>query len=223
MIQQSVNFLNVLPKSTNRIPPWLMALAVLVTLIILATASLFTYLSYARVKASLRLEEQAFNNVNTQYNNLLHKYPLLAQETPLINEVHKLEQQYNSKLLEFNALKHLVVRPGFSGYMLNLAQIVPNTLWLNRLQINHSLAQVILNGYAMRPDSVSELMRRLVTTPSFSNVLFSSFFVRAVKNHSYVRFSISSHEINLEEVQEEERKEAEAEAQAAKKAKELQK
>jgi hypothetical protein len=195
MMPQSVNFLKVLPKSINRIPLWLMAVMIVVPLLCLLFLFISAYISYTRVYANLNQQEERLKSAQITYNNLIHKYPLLVTNTPLLNQVSDLELEYNAKFEKFHSLKHLIVRPGFSKYLLNLGQVTPNTIWLDGIHINHNASLVTLKGYAIHPDSISELMSNLSTTVAFREVIFNSFLVKSIKDHAYARFSISTSEV----------------------------
>jgi hypothetical protein len=193
---QSVDFLKLLPKSTNRVPLLFMVIGMTLTLVILLIISIVTYINYHTHYSELTNTQRQLEKTQLQYNEVVKKYPLLANDTPLLERVNHLSQQYHTKLAQFEKLTHLLIRPGFSRYMLSLAQVTPNTLWLDEIQIDHSTSNIMLSGYATRPDSVSYMMSHLSTTEAFNNIVFHSFFVRAIKNHSYVSFSVATNTIN---------------------------
>ncbi|AUH71958.2 PilN domain-containing protein [Legionella sainthelensi] len=198
-MSQSINFLKDIPKSTSRLPASLIGLAVLIILAILVILSVILELVNFQVYKSLKMAQKNLIFAKQDYNKLAKDYPLLVSDIPFVTRVKNLEKTLQSKKIEFNSLEHLIVRRGFSKYMYDLAQITPNTLWLNQIQINHDSNSITLNGYAIRPDSVSELMRRLLTTSSFKNILFDLFFVKTIKDHPYLKFSIATNDLGPQE------------------------
>lgn len=196
---QSINFLKALPKSTQRLSASMMGLIVLIILVILVIISVILGLINFQTYKSLKMAQKNLMFAQQDYHKLAKAYPLLVSDIPFVNRVKELEGKLQAKKAELNSLEHLIVRRGFSEYMFDLAQTTPNTLWLNQIQINHDSASITLNGYAIRADSVSELMSRLLTTNSFKNVIFNLFFVKTIKNHPYVKFSIATNDLGPQE------------------------
>ncbi|KTD05591.1 PilN domain-containing protein [Fluoribacter gormanii] len=198
-MSQSINFLKGLPKSTSRLPASLMGLIVLITLVFLVIISVVLELVNFQAYKSLRMAQKNLLYAQEDYKRLTKDYPLLVSDIPFVIRVKNLEKKLQAKKVELNSLEHLVVRRGFSEYMFDLAQTTSNTLWLNQIQINHDSNSITLNGYAIRPDSVSELMSQLLTTNSFKNVIFNLFFVKTIKNHPYLKFSIATNALGPQE------------------------
>ncbi|QMT61227.1 PilN domain-containing protein [Legionella sp. PC997] len=198
-MSQSINFLKGLPKSTSRLPAALMGLIVLITLVILAIISMVLELNNFQTYKTLRMTQGNLMQAQEDFNKLAKSYPLLVSDIPFVKRVKILEKKMQAKKIELDSLQHLVMRRGFSEYLFDLAQTTSNTLWLNQIQINHDTNSITLNGYAIRPDSVSELMSQLLTTNSFKNVIFNLFFVKTIKNHPYLKFSIATHALGPQE------------------------
>ncbi|WP_454782892.1 PilN domain-containing protein [Legionella sp. WA2022007384] len=198
-MSQSINFLKGLPKSTSRLTASLMGWIVLITLVTLAIISIVLALINFQTYKSFRRTQKSLMHAQAEYNKLAKTYPLLVSDIPFVARVKTLEKKLQAKKIELNSLEHLVVRRGFSEYMFDLAQTTSNTLWLNQIQIDHDANSITLNGYAIRPDSVSELMSQLLTTNSFKNVIFNLFFVKTIKNHPYLKFSIATHALGPQE------------------------
>lgn len=193
---QSVDFLKVLSKPVNRITPLLMVLGVIIPTLVLVFFSIAFYMGYSTLQASTAKKREDLESIQAAYNDLVKKYPLLVGNMSLMNQVTALDEEYNNKLITFNNLEHLLVRPGFSGYMLGLAQKAPTSLWIDGIQVDHNAALIALMGYAQLPDSITELMSNLEATTGYGGVVFKSFYIKAVKNHSLVRFAISTKDIS---------------------------
>ncbi|PWY55355.1 hypothetical protein DGG96_12035 [Legionella qingyii] len=198
-MSQSINFLKGLPKSSSRLPASLMGLIVLITLVSLAIISVVLELINFQAYKSLRMAQKSLLYAQEDYKKMTKDYPLLVSDIPFVTRVKNLEKKLQAKKVELNSLEHLVVRRGFSEYMFDLAQTTSNTLWLNQIQIDHDSNNITLNGYAIHPDSVSELMSQLSTTNSFKNVIFKLFFVKTIKNHPYLKFSIATYALGSQE------------------------
>lgn len=205
-MSQSINFLNALPKKTSLISAFLIGVAAFVVLGLLVLLSLITSYQQHRAQQSLNATQHALEIEKKAYDKIAEAYPLLASEMPLVNKVKALTEEYQAKKAEAESLKHSTTRLGFSQYMLGLAQTTPAPLWLNDIQINQDSASITLTGYSVSPDAVAELMSRLGTTSAFSNVVFNLFFLKTMKNHPYVKFSIATTELGPEEDNEMEQK-----------------
>lgn len=196
---QQVNFLKALPKKINRISAVLIGWIVLAIFAVLVLISLIVGVGEYQAGYLLKDSKKRLIAVQKDYEKISKAYPLLTAETPLIEQVKDLEQTYKASKDEFESLEELMVRRGFSEYMLGLAEAAPTTLWLNEIHINHNLDNISLSGYSIRSDTVSELMGNLLTTPPYSNVIFTLFFIKTIKNHPYVKFSIATKELGAEE------------------------
>lgn len=202
-MSQTINFLKALPKSSQRLSALLMGLIVLSAFILLFLISTMVGIKQHNTKLTLNRANTDLSQVQHTYDQLAKTYPLLVSDTPLVNQVKALEQQVQARQEEYDSLEHLTVRRGFAEYMLALAQTVPASLWFNHIQINQDKGSVTLDGYAVRPDDVSVLMSRLMKTPAYAKVIFDLFFVKAIKNHSYVKFSIATDTLGSEDEKEE--------------------
>ena len=199
MMRQSINFLKVLPKNSSRLSVlhmgWILIGSFCFLLIISITYGVQQYNAHRALSAA----NTALLQAQQVYDTLAKAYPLLASDAPLVNQVKALEQQVHVKQEEYNLLEHLTVRHGFSDYMSGLAQTVPASLWFNQILINEETGSVTLLGYAVHPDDVSLLMSRLIHAPAYTETIFNLFYVKAVKNHSYVKFSIATDDLGSEE------------------------
>ena len=198
-MQQSVNFLKVLPKKNIRLSPLMMCWVILGMIVFLTIISLITGIYQLKVDRTLVTTQSLLENVQQAYDKLARTYPLLASDVPLVNQVSSLAEQVNEKKNELESLEHLIVRRGFSEYMLGLAQVAPETLWLNQIEINNGTSSIILRGYTLNPDTVSQLMSQLSTTTAFKKATFDVFFVKTIKNQSYLKFAIATRDLGPEE------------------------
>lgn len=206
-MNQSINFLNALPKKTSLISAFLIGVVALAVFGVLVVFSLITSYKQHMAHQTIKTTQYSLEIEKKAYDKIAEDYPLLASETPLVNKVKELIDKYQAKKAEAESLKHSTIRLGFSQYMLGLAQNTPGTLWLNKIQINQDSASITLTGYSMSPDAVSELMSRLATNLAFSQVVFKLFFLKTIKNHPYVKFSIATTDLGPEEENELEQKE----------------
>lgn len=198
-MQQSVNFLKTLPKSTSRLSPFIMGLVILGTLVVLALISMIAGLNHYQAYKSLDEAHKNLIIAQQAYDKIAKDYPLLASDIPFVNRVKDLEDKFQAKKAELDSLQHLINRRGFSEYLRDLAQKTPNTLWLNQIQINHDSGSVTLNGYSTRPDAVPEFMSSLLDTDAFKQEAFNLFFVKTIKNHPYLKFSIATKDLGSAE------------------------
>ncbi len=194
---QRLNFLNILPRPTNRLPAWMMGLILIAVFTLLVISSLVIGIKQYRdsrvlnqVKESLLVSQQA-------YNKIAEAYPLLAGDTPIAHRVKELEERYQVNAAAFESFERLIVRHGFSKFMSGLAQTTPNTLWLNQIQINNDSSAITLSGYTMRPDALTVFMNALLTAKPFNKVTFNAFVIKRVKEHSYMKFLIATENSGL--------------------------
>ncbi len=198
-MQQSVNFLKALPKSTSRLPPFIMGLVLLATVAVLTLISMITGLSHYQAYKSLDEAHKSLVIAQQAYNKIAKDYPLLASDIPFVNRVKDLEDKFQAQKTKLDSLQHLINRRGFSEYLRDLAQKTPNTLWLNQIQINHDSGSVTLNGYSTSPDAIPEFMSNLLEADAFKQEAFNLFFVKTIKNHPYLKFSIATKDLGSKE------------------------
>jgi Tfp pilus assembly protein PilN len=194
---QQINFLHGLRKPTTKVPLWVLGSMMIAVLFVLAIMTVTMLINLYSTYSNLNTTKKHYETIDQAYVKLATQYPLLVNQVPLIQQFNALENRYKAKLAELEALKHYIVRPGFSTYMLSLAKVTPDSLWLNQINIDHGQSKFTLSGYALNPDSVPALMEKLQHINAFEPVLFSSFSVNAVKNKSYVGFSISTHDLAI--------------------------
>jgi Tfp pilus assembly protein PilN len=196
---QQINFLKTLAKTSRQISASLIVWIVLTAFAILLLISFIVGVFEFQVDQLLEVSKKTLITSQNEYEKISKAYPLLATDIPLADQVHKLERAYKAKKDELDSLEYLIIRRGFSEYMLDLAEITPNTLWLNEIHINHQSDNITLSGYSTHPDAVSDFMSRLLSTSAYKNVIFNLFFVKSIKNHPYVKFSIATKELGSEE------------------------
>lgn len=171
-------------------------LGVFVVLIIISVIA--GYKQYA-AHQELNQTKNLLAKEQQSYNKMVKAYPLLAGDITLIDQINDLESKYQAKTGELETLKRLTVRRGFSQFMLGLAESAPTTLWINKIKIDHDSGSYTVNGYASEPDDVSELMSRLATTTAYNKLVFNLFFVKTIKDHPYLKFSIATTNLGPEE------------------------
>ena len=191
-MSQSINFLKSLPKQTQKLTAMIMMWIVLGTLGVFLAISLMVGISQFSTHQELYVAQQALLKVNHQYDKLVQTYPMLASETSLMDQVMALEQKIQAKQSQIDSIEHLTFRRGFSEYMQALAKVMPEAAWLNEIKVNHDSDSITLTGYSMIPDSVADLMHRLVGTKAYEKVVFNLFYVKSLKNYNYVKFSIAT-------------------------------
>lgn len=196
---QQINFLNALPKKSSRISAPLIMWIVLATFTVLILISLLVTFFKLQVNYSLRESKKNLILVLKDYNTLAKKYPLLDSEIPLAQQVNNLENAFKTKKDELDSLENLTARRGFSEYLLGLAESTPSTIWLNEVHIDHKSENITISGYSTNPEAVSGLMNPLLTKPAYKNAVFNLFFVKSIKNKSYVKFSIATKKLGSEE------------------------
>jgi Tfp pilus assembly protein PilN len=196
---QSINFLKVLPKSYSRLSAMLMLWVVLAALGILILGSIGISVRQVAAHSKLNQALRVLAGAKVAYNQLAKQYPLLASDTPLINQVNALEAEVQMRRVSLQSIEDLLFRSGFSGYMRDLAEVVPGTLWVNQIQIKHAPESITLNGYAISPDAIPMLIARLANTSTYAHVIFKLFFVKAIKHRSFFKFSVATTLLGTEE------------------------
>lgn len=198
-MSQSVNFLKTIPKSTSRLTATKIGLIAFALLFILMIISIIQGFINLKLQKSLEKAQKDLQVLQENYDKLAKAYPLLVGDIPFVKRIKNIEDEFQSKKAQIETLEHLIRRRGFSQYMFDLAQTTPRMLWLNQIQIDHDFGSVTLSGYTIDPDTVSELMSQLFTTNSFKNVIFKLFFVKTIKEHPYLKFSIATNTLGPQE------------------------
>ncbi|MBL7480966.1 PilN domain-containing protein [Legionella bononiensis] len=196
---QSINFLRDLPKDSSRLSVTKMVWIVIGVTVFLFIISVFKGVHIYNARSNLNELQQTLVNESQTYTELVKKYPLLSNNISLSNQIQALRNQVEERSADYAALEHLIVRPGFSGFMYALAQTVPASLWFNQISINLDSDSITLGGYAVRPDDVSVLMNRLMKTAAFKKIVFNLFYVKAITNRPYVKFSIATDDLGSED------------------------
>ena len=196
---QSLNFLRDLPKDSSRLSVTKMVWIVIGVTIFLCILSVLKGIQIYNVHSKLKELQQSLVIESQTYTDLVKKYPLLSNNISLSNQIEALRNKVDERSADYAALEHLIVRPGFSEFMYALAQTVPASLWFNQISINLDSDSITLGGYAVRPDDVSVLMSRLMKTAAFKTTVFNLFYVKAMTNRPYVKFSIATDDLGSEE------------------------
>ncbi|KTD50722.1 Fimbrial assembly protein (PilN) [Legionella quateirensis] len=200
---QTINFLRDLPKDNSRLSVTKMVWIVIGVTVFLFILSFFKGVRIHNLHRNLNELQQTLVTESQTYTELVKKYPLLSNNISLSNQIQALRIRLDERSADYAALEHLVVRPGFSEFMYALAQTVPPSLWFNQISINLESDSITLGGYAVRPDDVSVLMSRLMKTAAFNKTVFNLFYVKAISNRPYVKFSIATDDLGSEDDSEE--------------------
>jgi Tfp pilus assembly protein PilN len=191
MIQQ-INFLKSFPKQSQQLPAlWIGAiLGSLLALLFLVSMGLSAY-KIVEKKQLTRAQQQTLQAA-IDYQRLAAAYPLLAEDKPLVDRVGEFEKDLRNKESQFQEITHATLRKPFSRYMQALSLMVPEGLWLSNININQDTDSVSLQGFSVKPLFVSVLLQELQKATAFSNVVFDLFYVKAIKNKSYIQFEIAN-------------------------------
>ena len=196
---QNINFLRNLPQANSQLTVAMMNWILGGSCVVLLAISIFFSVQYFEVKSTFSENTANLSAIENEYNAIIKEYPLLAIDVPVSKQVEDLETKFNIQKEKVESIKQLTVRKGFSKYMFALAEASPNTLWLNQVMVNLDIKSFTVNGYAVNPDSVSTLMTQLQRTNAYKGITFNLFFVKALKNSSYVQFSIATNELGSSE------------------------
>jgi len=196
-MKQEIDFLKSIPKEPLPLP------AAWITLAVVATAGLFMLISLGmgltQIKDAWNLRQIQHAHMDTVavFQKTAKTYPLLASETPLIEQVASLQEALNKKKIYYADLSRSVLRYGFSNHLGALAQIVPKGLWLNEIKIDQVTKNISLSGYMLQPVDVSLFLEALQHATPFSEATFDVFYIKAVPEQSVIEFSITNTEAAL--------------------------
>lgn len=168
MLQQ-INFYNLLPKKSGfqLTRQW-----------VLSTYSVFLLLLILIYGIELRQKQHLlpqYTSLSNQMNVLQHQLLSLTQKYPvsdaatLKNSVHDLQQKLASKDKMLNLLTSKI---NFSAYMLGLAAVNVQGVWLTEFVFNNPERIIDLKGLALQSKLVEELLTQLSKEATFSTIKF---------------------------------------------------
>ena len=195
-MKQQINFLKSVPKAPLQFPAKWITLATVAALGVLTLVSfsmaLNTVDNYLLVK-----QIHAENiRVTTTFQQAAKAYPLLAGDIPLVDQIGTLVKELQEKKDNYATLTHTALRTGFSNYLLTLAKIVPEGLWLSEIVLNQETKNGSLSGYMVNPVAVSQLLEALQHSPPFASITFHLFYVKQVPGQSYSEFQLANVSLN---------------------------
>lgn len=198
-MNQQINFLTSFPQKPIILETHQITLAcIIVTLVmILISLSMVGKQIYydAQISYATHQEEQAALNLQKTE----HDYPLLSQSVPLHELVIRLEKTLYEKSRYYQILSHANMIHGFSENLGALSTIVPNGLWLTDINIDRTTGQSSIDGYLIKPTSISVFLEQLLKTKPFSNINFEYLTVKTIPKRPYDRFRIANYVVVEEE------------------------
>lgn len=195
MNSQRINFCTSLPSHAKYLSALVMASIIFVLVVLLFIVSLFLGIYQFSLYRTEVVEKVAFEKIKQDSQILTQRYPLLASDTPLVNQVKDFAQQIRERREAFRRLTHATLRRGFSEFMNALAQETPATVWLTKIDLNQDSGSMRLSGYTLSADGVSELMLRLARTNPFHDVVFDLFYVKKEIDKPYNKFAIANDDL----------------------------
>ena len=191
-MKQDINFLEGLSKAPLQLPTtWIMGLLLaMVGLLMLISLGM----GITQIKDAWQLKQAHNQYMETLkvFKKMAKSQPLLASDTPLDEQVAYLNATLDTKKIAYATLTRSALQDGFSNYLVALAEVVPEGLWLNEMNINLVTRQVTLGGYMLQPVNVSLLLKALQQKAPFSSTTFDLFYIKALPEQSYVAFKITN-------------------------------
>lgn len=194
-MKQNINFLKSLQLKKSWFSFERMVFILGGILAIFFLISLYLGVSQWRASRSLKLSEYQLDTVQKQYQSLVEKYPLLAGDKPLIEQLTAFEEKLREQRQAFQNLTHATFRQGFSTFMLTLSKDMPPSMWLTHIDIDQDNGDIRLKGATLSAERISDLIAALGRSKAFSQVVFNLFYVKKIPNKAYLSFAIANHDL----------------------------
>jgi hypothetical protein len=116
----------------------------------------------------------------------VERYPI-NNAAALKNAVQELQQRAASKTKMLNLLTR---RNNFSSYLLGLANVTMQGVWLTEMNFNNLDQTILLRGVALQTELVGKILSQLDIQPAFKNFKFE--IQNITEEHLPPRFEISA-------------------------------
>jgi hypothetical protein len=158
----------------------------------------FTVLVKSRISGLdqiLSRQTQHYNSLQTRAGLLEKKADALRIDESMVNANKRLKERADNRAKMLQLLDSVVISEdrGFSPMLVGLARQRADKLWLTRIEIANSGADLAIEGRTTKPDSVPIYLQSLRKEPSFLGRSFTLFNLKAVKgSSSQLEFSLKS-------------------------------
>lgn len=191
-IPQNVNFLSGLPQKSSILTARLLALGGLGLITILMLISF--KMAFNQIDNYWQIKKVNSENVkiNENYTLTAYQHPLLASMIPLAKQNDDLKKKLREKQSEFEAISHTTLRRGFSPYLLQLSEGVPDGLWLEKFTIDQQNKQFIFSGFLIKPKQLSLFFKSLYSSQLYQGQTFDVMEINTQKEAVFRSFTISN-------------------------------
>jgi len=196
-MKQDIDFLKSLSKEPLQLPAQWITFAVIATLGLLTLISLSMGVTQIKDAWTLRQVHHENMDASAVFQKTAKLHPLLASETPMIEQVARLKDRLRKKQIYYEDMSRRALRYGFSNYLEALAHVVPDGLWLNEMMIDQTTKNISLSGYALQPVQVSLFLEALQGSTPFSETTFGLFYMKAIPDKAYIDFKITNTKADL--------------------------
>lgn len=196
-MKQEINFLKALPKEPIQLPAQWITLIVIATLALLTVISLGMGMTQIKDAWALRQVHHAHTEALTVFQKTAKLHPLLASETPVVEQIALLKTRLKNKQIYYEDISRSALRYGFSNYLGALADVIPEGVWLNEMMIDQTTKNTSLSGYALQPVKMSLFLEALQKAEPFAGTTFGLFSMKAIPKKAYIEFKITNTQADL--------------------------
>lgn len=191
-MKQQIDFIKSSSKKPVEFPARWITIAVIGFLVFCMLISL--YMAVSTIQDNEIVKQELTENIRaaTLVQQAVKTYPLLASEQSLQDQIVALKQELETKKNEYETLTRTTLRYGFSNYLLKLANLVPEGLWLTDIRLNQETGKATLGGYMIAPVSLPTFLEGLQQDKTFEKFKFHLFYVKQVKNQAYTEFKLEN-------------------------------
>lgn len=201
-MKQEIEFIKSFPKTTVQLPSQWIFIATITAFVLFISISIIMLMYQMNQYMALRGLISRHAVVFAESKKLSAQYPLLANSSSLINNLPIMEATLNEKQAYYASLSRTALRRGFSEYLLALASLVPDGLWLQKIIINQEAENFLLAGYMIEPVKISLLIQSMQKAPVFTNISFDLLNIKEVPKKIYTEFTVSNKpQASVKEVQ----------------------
>lgn len=191
-MKQEIEFIKSLPKTSIQLPSQWMLMITIATFVCFISISIIMLIYQMHQYIALRSLLSKHTVALTESKKLSAQYPLLAISSSLINNLPIIEATLKEKQNYYISLSRTALRRGFSEYLLALADLVPNGLWLQKMIINQEEENFLLTGYMTDPVKISLLIQSMQNSQIFTKINFDLLDIKAVPKKTYTEFTVSN-------------------------------
>lgn len=191
-MNQKIDFLKSTPTPSSQLPAKWITISIMVLLTLLMLISLRMSLKQVADNEEVNRIHAQNLQVTARFQNEATKHPLLAGDTSLTLQIGMLEKELIEKKNEYAKISQAHLRYGFSNYLLSLAKVAPQGVWLTQIIIDQDKKRASLSGYVMESVDVSLLLQALQNSPAFAETFFNVFYLQDMPDKPYSSFNITN-------------------------------